>query len=628
MLFPVTPSAEPGPPSRLRRLRTLVESRVDLLSMLRSAPRSLVSAAVAVSVVAGLLPVGLILAGGLLSNRIAEALAAGTSRHHVGSVYAAFALVMALFLAAQVMVPVQSRVRWLLAKRVDGVIRARVMRASLTGTDLTRLHSAGHLEAMGQVSGLVRWSATPGGGAAGVVGVASNYLTGFAAAVVLGVRQPLLALLTLVVALAMRVRWRREILAIVDRWQDGRRDRSESQYLVELGLGRVAASEVRLFGLRDWLRQRITAAGVRSWVPSWRQRRVGMGTTALIELAGPGVVSVVVLVWAARAAAHGTIDVGDLVIVVPALFAVLGIGRTFPDDMAVQYGLRTVPAIRLLEEQAEHTAAREPTGGVRPSANAPTVELHGVSFAYPEGAPVLRAVDLTFAAGTSTALVGVNGAGKTTLLRLLCGLYPPTTGQITVDGVDLRELDLGSWQRLNAVMFQGFLRLPVSVFENVAVGSIENATDTDSVRAALLEADAASFADRLPEGMDSQLSTSFSDGTDVSGGQWQRLAIARALQALNHGAAFLMLDEPTSNLDTASEERLVRRLVQETRGRATTLLITHRLALARRCDQIVVLDDGHVAEQGSHDDLIQLGGRYAAAFGMQASMYPLEAIDG
>jgi ATP-binding cassette, subfamily B, bacterial len=628
MLFPVTASAEPGPPSRVKRLSALVESRFDLLSMLRSAPRSLVAGAITVSLIAGVLPVGLILAGGLLSNRIAEVVAADAGKRDVGPVYGAFTIVMALFLAAQVMVPVQSRVRWLLAKRVDGVIRARVMRASLTGTDLTRLHGDGHLEAMGQVSGLVRWSATPGGGAAGVVGVASNYLTGFAAAVVLGVRQPLLALLTLVVALAMRVRWRREILAIVDRWQDGQRDRSEAQYLVELGLGRVAASEVRLFGLRDWLRQRITAAGVRSWVPSWRQRRVGMGTTALIELAGPGVVSVIVLVWAARATVHGSLNVGDLVIVVPALFAVLAIGRTFPDDMAVQYGLRTVPAIRLLEEQAERTAIDESTGGIRLAGHAPTVELRGVSFAYPGGELVLRGVDLTLTAGTSTALVGVNGAGKSTLLRLLCGLYPPSTGQINVDGVDLHALDLPSWHRLTAVMFQGFLRLPVSVFENVAVGFIENASDVEGVRAALVEADAASFADRLPDGLESQLSTSFVDGTDVSGGQWQRLAIARALQALNHGAAFLMLDEPTSNLDTASEERLVRRLVEETRGRATTLLITHRLALARRCDQIVVLDGGHVAEQGSHEQLIELGGRYAAAFGMQAAMYPLEAIDG
>src|SRR5215210_2606515 len=152
--------------------------------MLGSASPALVAAAVAAAGVAGVLPVALILAGGLLSGRIATALADGGTAAELDPVYEAFALVMVLFLAAEVMVPVQGRLRWLVTKRVDGAVRARVMQAALAGTDMTRLHSREYLEAMGRARGLIRWSATPGGGAAALIGVARDYLTGVAAAVV------------------------------------------------------------------------------------------------------------------------------------------------------------------------------------------------------------------------------------------------------------------------------------------------------------------------------------------------------------------------------------------------------------------------------------------------------------
>jgi ATP-binding cassette subfamily B protein len=251
-----------------------------------------------------------------------------------------------------------------------------------------------------------------------------------------------------------------------------------------------------------------------------------------------------------------------------------------------------------------------------------------VSFRYPGGEhDVLSGVDLTIPAGGSVALIGMNGAGKTTLVKLLYGLYPPSRGTIFVDGADLRTLDPSAWHNLIAAMFQEFVRLPVTVRENVAVGAVEHLDDVRGARAALAEAGADRFADRLAEGAESLLATRSADGTDLSGGQWQRLAIARALFALRHGARFLVLDEPTSNLDTSSEERLVRRLLDGTRGTATTLLVTHRLALARRTDRIYVLEHGRVLESGTHGGLLELNGRYASAFNMQASLYPLEEAE-
>jgi ATP-binding cassette, subfamily B, bacterial len=311
---------------------------------------------------------------------------------------------------------------------------------------------------------------------------------------------------------------------------------------------------------------------------------------------------------------------------VPAVFTVLGIGNTFADDNNVEYGVVMLPALETVERAAGESGLLEQGTRPRPAApNAPSVVLRGVSFAYPGSEdPILHEVDLEIPSGSSATLVGMNGAGKTTLVRLMCGLYRPASGSVLVDGVDLGELDLDAWHAHIGAMFQEFVRLPVSVSENVGAGAIEHAKDADAVRASLDEAGALRFSTALRDGLETKLATRYAEGSDVSGGQWQRIGLARALFALRAGARFLVLDEPTSNLDTSSEERLVRRLLDDTRGTCTAVLVTHRLALARRTDQILVVEGGRIVERGSHDDLVALDGRYARAFDLQASLYPLE----
>jgi ATP-binding cassette subfamily B protein len=612
----------------VERARRALWVRVQFVGLLRDASPGLVAAAVVSAIVAGVLPTALLLGAGALSREIQDALASDGSTTAMGSVYGAFAVVVGLFLVSEVMVPVQSHLRWLVLKRVDGAARDRAMRATLRGTDMTRLHDPEFLAAMRRVHGLVHYSATPGGGAAGMIGLLRDYLTGLSAAAVLTLYQPVVAFSLLAVALVVRFGWRAQVIVLIDTWIAGGPAFSEARYFAELGLGRRSAHEVRLFGLRDWIEQRVHAAGIRGWTPTWDRRLYALARPAALHVVLTTTAAVTGLVWAARASIRGRLDIGELVVFVSAVFAVLALGRTFDDDLAVEYGGVMLPALNTIERLAKDAVAQERGRLSLRSDAPPTIELRAVSFKYP-GAEhdVLDRVDLSIPSGTSAAIVGINGAGKTTLVRLLCGLYSPRSGTVAIDGVDLRELDLDEWHRRIAPMFQEFLRLQVSVAENVGAGAVEHMGDDAAIRGVLAEAGALRFAERLPEGVASLLATRYADGTDLSGGQWQRLGVARALFALRAGASFLVLDEPTSNLDTSSEESLVRRLLDDTAGSATVLLVTHRLALARRADAIFVIDRGRVVERGRHDDLLSAGGKYADAFGMQASLYPLEEPD-
>ncbi len=249
---------------------------------------------------------------------------------------------------------------------------------------------------------------------------------------------------------------------------------------------------------------------------------------------------------------------------------------------------------------------------------APEIRLCDVTFSYPGGAPVLEHFDLTIPAGSSLAIVGQNGAGKTTIAKLLCRLYDPQSGTITIDGVDLREFDLASWRARVTAVFQDFIRLELPLRDNVAPAGAPD----EVVRAALEGAGAANLAS-----LDTVLARGYSDGTDLSGGQWQRVALARALAAVSLGAGVVLLDEPTAQLDVRGEAEIFDRLLAATR-QSTTILISHRFSTVRHADRICVLEHGRVIELGSHDELMALGGRYRTMFDLQAQRFHLAEEEG
>ena len=246
------------------------------------------------------------------------------------------------------------------------------------------------------------------------------------------------------------------------------------------------------------------------------------------------------------------------------------------------------------------------------------IEFKDVTFSYPgSDRPILRNLNLFLKPDERIALIGENGEGKTTIVKLLTRLYDPTAGQILLDGVDLREYDLDDYASNIAVIFQDFMRYDMTAWENIAVGQIGGRENLDKVEVAAKKSLAEGVIKKLPNGYDQMLGRRFETGVDLSGGEWQKVALARAYL---RDAQILVLDEPTAALDARSEHEVFERFAELTKGKMA-LLISHRFSTVKMADRIIVLEKGVIAEQGRHEQLMAHGGRYAEMFELQASSY-------
>jgi len=256
----------------------------------------------------------------------------------------------------------------------------------------------------------------------------------------------------------------------------------------------------------------------------------------------------------------------------------------------------------------------------------PVVSFNNVSFRYPtetgEGPLVLRNLSFTVKAGEKVAIIGVNGSGKTTLIKLLCRIYDPTMGNITINGVDLRQLNIEDWQASLGVLFQDFPAYNLTIRESIGVGRVGESFDENRLRQAAEFSGADEFIDTFPNGYDQLIWKEFKEGTDLSKGQHQRLAVARMFY---RNASITILDEPTASIDAVTEEKIFTTLEKNMQGK-TVILITHRFSTVKNADKILMLEHGEIIEQGSHRDLMKLNKKYAELYTMQARRY-LETED-
>jgi len=388
-------------------------------------------------------------------------------------------------------------------------------------------------------------------------------------------------------------------------------------YLRFLGASKDSAKELKLFGLSKYLTDRFQKLSDDIYVQNVSLAKRRLFASALLSLLTTvgyyGAYAYVIL-----ETLQGKMTVGTLTFLTGAIagasanlqmifstFSSIADQSLFLTDLLQFFAVRP-------------TVYSKPNALKTPRPIKAGIEFRGVTFSYPgSDRPILRNLNLFLKPDERIALIGENGEGKTTIVKLLTRLYDPTAGQILLDGVDLREYDLDDYASNIAVIFQDFMRYDMTAWENIAVGQIGARENLDKVELAAKKSLAEGVIQKLPNGYDQMLGRRFETGVDLSGGEWQKVALARAYL---RDAQILVLDEPTAALDARSEHEVFERFAELTRGKMA-LLISHRFSTVKMADRIIVLERGVIAEQGRHEQLMAHGGRYAEMFELQASSY-------
>ncbi|WP_198299628.1 ABC transporter ATP-binding protein [Tumebacillus avium] len=392
----------------------------------------------------------------------------------------------------------------------------------------------------------------------------------------------------------------------------------EASYLKHLLIDRQAAKEVRLFQMKEFL--------LRGWSDKYRKnsqellkltRReklamIGMdGLTALFYVSAAGLI-----IWLARTT---KVTIGDFVALGQAVQGTQGAMNGIVTHLARIHETRLYirEFFQFIElDLSAYEIKRGTAPFPRPLETGITVD--NLSFCYPGSERyTLRNVSFSISPGERIAIVGENGSGKTTLVKCLMGLYRLSEGQIRFDGLPLEEIGESEFFRNLTVIFQDFMHYDFTVRENISIGQLEAAADLERVKRAAQKSGADRFVQRMADGYDTYLGRSFRDGEDLSGGQWQKVALARALFS---DGQVIILDEPTAALDPRAEMEVFQKFDQLTQN-STAVFISHRMAAARMADRILVMKDGALLESGSHEELMALGGEYQRMYDMQAKWY-------
>ena len=402
------------------------------------------------------------------------------------------------------------------------------------------------------------------------------------------------------------------------RWQRTRTQKERlAWYFHWLLTGDTHAREIRLFDLgpefmrrsseirRDLRRERLQISSSRSRAEAVTHLSANLAIHCSFA-------------FIAYQAINGPVTLGSLVMFYQAFQRGQEYLKEMLSSLAGLYedNLFLVSLFDLLEMEGKVVCPPHPKAFPRPLKSG--IRFEDVSFQYPNGARrVLSNIDLTIRPGELVALVGENGSGKTTLIKLLCRLYDTTGGAITIDGIDLREFDPLALRRESSVILQDYARYQLTARENIWLGDVALASDSERVEATASLSGAHDVISGLPRGYDTQLGKAFADGEELSVGEWQKVALARAFL---RKAQIIVLDEPTSAMDAKSEYEVFQRFRELAAGR-TAILISHRLSTVRMADCIYVLDDGRIVERGPHEELVHYGGAYARLYETQARSY-------
>ncbi len=393
--------------------------------------------------------------------------------------------------------------------------------------------------------------------------------------------------------------------------------RRQMDYLRQVGGSKEAAKELKLFNLSKYLTDRFSALSQTIYeqnVALNRRRLFWGGVLAIVgQLGYYGAYG-----YSIYQTIKGKYSIGDLTLITTAIMqAMANIQLAFSTASGVADQALFLTDLLAFFEMKPRVESKE-NGGKTPRPITRGFEFRNVSFQYPgTKRRVLSNFNFTLHPGERIALIGENGQGKTTIVKLITRLYDPTEGEILLDGVDLREYDLADLHAEIGVIFQDFMRYEMTARENIAVGRIEVPHQREEIEYAAEKSLASGVIAKLPGGYDQMLGRRFEGGVDLSAGEWQKLALARAYL---RDAQLLILDEPTAALDASSEAEVFEHFAELTEGKMA-LLISHRFSTVRMADRIVVLEGGRLVEEGNHTQLMALGGRYSAMFEMQAASY-------
>ncbi|MFP5318355.1 MAG: ABC transporter ATP-binding protein [Acidimicrobiia bacterium] len=580
----------------------------------------------ALTVAQGVAPALVVAQTGRFLRALPAAVGAGASSAPGREVRAALLWIAGAVFVTQVLGPLQQAVLFGLQRRFEGYLARRLMGATIALPGLAWFEDPsfrdqlqvsqwigfGPVHTLQSVAQVFQFAAQ----VAAMAAVAATY-AGWVPALVIVACAP-----------AAVATWRFQAVVGLARWR-GSAESRRADYYRDLAVLREPGKELRVFGLGRWATDRQRTHWLGSVRDLWASRR-----RMMLMLLGLQLVALAALSFAfvamLDAAIEGRTDVGTFTAAATAtiglLAAVVQVFKTLGDARRNSFYLPS--AARILD-----LAAKDPRLEVRPvaavaavaAAGGPPTErglrFEGVTFAYPgTDRKVVDGLNLWVPAGSSLALVGENGTGKTTLVKLLARFYDPDEGSITLDGLDLRDHDLEALRARMAVIFQDFVRYQLPARDNVGFGAVAAAGDQELLDRA---AGAVGVLERIrafPDGWDTVLAREFG-GVDLSGGEWQRVALARAMTAqLGRDCDLLVLDEPTASLDVRVEHELYEQFAELSRDR-TTLLVSHRFSTVRMAERIVLLAGGRVAEDGSHEELMSAGGRYAALYDLQASHY-------